>query len=128
MSFFPTELEALEKSLAQSAKWVRRRQGIETGWFGKGCGSGYLICWKTPDSIFGSFYTKDFWEADWKQCYIFVSSSPLLPTAPNGNCQGQNMHLDSLSVCFNINVSMFVGALKTLLWEAANPETKQVVR
>lgn len=57
--FFPTELEVLEKSLAQSVKWVRGRQKIVTDWFGRGCGNGYVIK-KTPDSILGSFHTKDF--------------------------------------------------------------------
>lgn len=33
--FFPTELEVLGKSLAQSVKWVSGRQKIETDWLVK---------------------------------------------------------------------------------------------
>lgn len=58
MCFFHTELKVLGKSLAQCS-WVRGRPETETGWFGRECGSGYVICYKIPDSIFGSFYTKD---------------------------------------------------------------------
>lgn len=40
---FPTELEVLGKSLAQSVQWVKGRQKIETDWFGRGCENDYVI-------------------------------------------------------------------------------------
>lgn len=50
VGFFPTEfptefpkLFLLGKSLAQSVKWVRGRQKIETDWFGRGCENDYEI-------------------------------------------------------------------------------------
>lgn len=69
------------------------------------------------------------WDADWEHsvkylCHLLLSSLLL----GNGNCQGQNIHLYGLSVCLNMDVFMFVGALKTLAWEAVNPETMQVLR
>lgn len=83
--FFSYRIGCTETSLAQSFKWVRGRQKIETDWFGRGCGNGYVIK-KPPDSIFGSFYTKDFlWGRLKTQYYVFVSSFALFPST----CQWQ---------------------------------------
>lgn len=50
-----------------------------------------------------------------------------LPLA-NGNCQGQNIHVDELLVSLDMDIFMFVGTLKSPVWEAANPEILRVPR
>lgn len=55
---------------------------------------------------------------------------PLLVSLPlaNGNCQGQNIHVDGLLFCLNMDVFIIIGTLKTSVWEAANPEILRVFR
>lgn len=56
--------------------------------------------------------------------------SPLLLSLPlaNDNCQGQNIRLDGLLVCLDMDVFRFVGTLKSPVWETPNPDILGVLR
>lgn len=86
MHFFPTELEARGKSLAQSVKWLRGRQEIEASWFGRGCGVVMISARKLQIQSLVVSTPKISREADWEHNVMYLCHL-LLP--PRIACQWQ---------------------------------------